>query len=171
MTLDTDTAYRAAEFVETFTGGAFWPLAPKAEHVSIILQFGAIAPTMPTSVQILCTQTNTAGEASPPVGQNIGFRFYTCTSGGPSVDTLSPPQIATTAGILQATLSKLGNSYLIIEIDSAEIDILGDSDELNQVYPFLQLVINNGPNATLASAVAVMSGYRQAYQGNLSATV
>ena len=36
MTLDTDTAYRAAEFVETFTGGAFWPLAPKAEHVSII---------------------------------------------------------------------------------------------------------------------------------------
>lgn len=34
--LPTDTRYRAATFIETYTGRAFWPLAPKPEHISII---------------------------------------------------------------------------------------------------------------------------------------
>ena len=34
--LPTDTAYKAAEFIQTYTGGAFYPLAPKVEDVNII---------------------------------------------------------------------------------------------------------------------------------------
>jgi hypothetical protein len=34
--LDTDTQYKAVNFIETYTGRAFWPLEPKVEDVSII---------------------------------------------------------------------------------------------------------------------------------------
>ena len=34
--LKTDTVYRAATFIETYTGRAFWPLAPKKEALSVI---------------------------------------------------------------------------------------------------------------------------------------
>jgi hypothetical protein len=34
--LPTDTAYRAAEFIETYTGRAFYPLNPRQEDISII---------------------------------------------------------------------------------------------------------------------------------------
>jgi uncharacterized protein len=34
--LDTDTNYRAATFIETYTGRAFWPLRPTKEALSII---------------------------------------------------------------------------------------------------------------------------------------
>jgi hypothetical protein len=34
--LDTDTKYEAAQFIETYTGRAFYPLAPNIEAVSII---------------------------------------------------------------------------------------------------------------------------------------
>lgn len=34
--LDTDTKYRAVDFIETYTGRPFWPLAPKASDVSVI---------------------------------------------------------------------------------------------------------------------------------------
>ena len=34
--LVTDTKYKAAEFIETYTGAAFYPLAPKVEDVTII---------------------------------------------------------------------------------------------------------------------------------------
>jgi hypothetical protein len=34
--LDTDTAYRAVSFIQTYTGRAFWPLKPAAEALSII---------------------------------------------------------------------------------------------------------------------------------------
>jgi hypothetical protein len=36
MTLETDTAYGAVDYVETYTGRAFWPGNPKVEDVSII---------------------------------------------------------------------------------------------------------------------------------------
>jgi uncharacterized protein len=34
--LDTDTGYRAATFIETYTGRPFWPLRPSKEAISII---------------------------------------------------------------------------------------------------------------------------------------
>jgi len=34
--LDTDTKYKAVDFIETYTGRPFWPLKPKPEDVSII---------------------------------------------------------------------------------------------------------------------------------------
>lgn len=36
MLLPTDTKYRAATFIETFTGRAFWPLMPTKEALSVI---------------------------------------------------------------------------------------------------------------------------------------
>src|ERR1700719_64369 len=35
-TLSTDTGYHAPEFIETYTGRAFYPLKPRIEDVSII---------------------------------------------------------------------------------------------------------------------------------------
>src|ERR1035437_402751 len=34
--LKTDTAYRAATFIETYTGRAFWPLEPTMDALSVI---------------------------------------------------------------------------------------------------------------------------------------
>lgn len=34
--LSTDTAYRAVDFIQTYTGRAFWPLKPQADALSII---------------------------------------------------------------------------------------------------------------------------------------
>lgn len=34
--LDTDTAYRAVSFIQTYTGRAFWPLKPTTEALSVI---------------------------------------------------------------------------------------------------------------------------------------
>jgi uncharacterized protein len=34
--LDTDTAYKAVNFIETYTGRAFFPLAPRVEDVTVI---------------------------------------------------------------------------------------------------------------------------------------
>src|ERR1035437_8998322 len=34
--LKTDTRYKAATFIETYTGRAFWPLAPTMDALSII---------------------------------------------------------------------------------------------------------------------------------------
>lgn len=139
----------------------------KSEHVSILIQIGAVAPTLPTSIQVLATSTGTAGQASPAVGTAIPFRYYLCSGVGSSADLLSPPLVATAAGIPQAQLDK-GVSFILIEIDSAEINFLGDSDGAD--FPYLNLVINNGPNATLMSAAAIMSGVRWQYQGGQSAT-
>ncbi len=58
----------------------------------------------------------------------------------------------------------MNNTFLIIELDSAELDFLGDSDGAD--FPYLQLVITNGAFPTIASAVAVLSGVRQQYQGH-----
>src|ERR1035437_7115321 len=34
--LKTDTKYKAATFIETYTGRAFWPLAPTADALAVI---------------------------------------------------------------------------------------------------------------------------------------
>lgn len=136
-----------------------------AAHVSIIVQFGAFGATLPTGLTLVANQTIAQSQTSPPGGTAIPFRYYLANlgTGGTANDQTSPPTYATAAGLLAAQLSKVNNTYLIIELDAAELDFLGDGDNLD--YPYLQLVIANGAFPTLASAVAIMSGVRQSYQG------
>jgi len=138
----------------------------KAEHVSMILQLGAITTTAPT-VTVVAYQTAAAAAAATG-GLAIPFRYYTCTSGGTTVDISSPPVIATSAGF---TVSKINNTYVIIEIDSAEIDFLpgtgtpSENDSDNQDYPYLTMNLSfAGGGSAYGSAVAIMSGVRWQYQ-------
>jgi hypothetical protein len=145
----------------------------KAEHVSIILQLGTIT-TAPV-VTVAAFQTAAAALANTG-GIAIPFRYYTCESGGTTIDISSPPVVATSSGF---TPSKINNSYAIIEIDSAEINFLpgtgtpSENDSNGSDYPFLTLVLTSGN--TYAAAVAVLSGVRWQYQSggaySLQATI
>lgn len=134
-------------------------------HVSIIVQFGTFGAAAPTSLTLVANQTFASATASPPGGTAIPFRYYLANdlAAGTLNDQTSPPIYATATGLLQAAITKVNNTFLVIELDAAELDFLGDSN--NQDYPVLQLVIANGAYPTLCSAVAIMSGVRQAYQG------
>jgi hypothetical protein len=136
-----------------------------SEHVSIIIQFGVFGATAPTSIQLVANASITQSLTSPPGGTAIPFRYYFANelAAGTLNDQLSPPVYAAAAGLLAAAISKLNNTFLVIELDSAELDFLGDSDKAD--FPYLQVVITNGAFPTLCSAVAIMSGVRQAYQG------
>ena len=144
------------------TGQAF--SMKNAEHVSIIIQIGAIGASMPTAILLnACTSAAGAGATAMP------FRYYILKNGGATTgDLLSPPVYATATGILQAVISKLADEYIIIEVDAAEIDYLGDGDGVD--YPYLQLQITDSGNNTYMSAVAILSGLRQSYQGGVTAT-
>lgn len=135
-----------------------------AAHVSICIQLGALGASLPTSIQLVANGSITGAQTSPPTGTAIPFRAYLNKGGGgTSADLLSPPTYYPAAGILAAALSPIKNQMIWIELDSAELDFLGDSD--NADYPYLQVVITNGAFPTMISAVAIMSGVRQAYQG------
>ena len=145
-----------------------------AEHCSIIISFGKVGAAMPTSIQVIANTTSASGSASPPGGTALPFRYYLSTNagaGGTSVDLLSPPVYATSAGLLQASMTLANNQYMVIEMDAAEITgngLLSDSDGAD--YPYIVVSIVNGAYNTFCSAVAVMSGVRQAYQGGVSIT-
>jgi len=142
-----------------------------AAHVSIVIQFGAFGAAVPTSVTLVANQSITQSTTSPPGGTAIPFRYYLANLAvaGTLNDQESPPVYATSAGVLAAVLSKVNNTYMTIELDAAEIDFLGDGNGLD--YPYLQVVIANGAYPTLCSAVAIMSGVRQAYQGQGNTSV
>jgi hypothetical protein len=142
-----------------------------AAHVSIIVQFGTFGAAVPTSLKLIASSSIVNSQVSPPTGTAIPFRYYLNKGGGgTSQDLVSPPVVAAAAGLLAAQLSLINNQFLTIELDSSELDFLGDSDSGD--YPYLQLVIANGAYPTLVSAVAILSGVRQAYQGGgITATV
>jgi hypothetical protein len=135
----------------------------KAEHVSIILQLGAITTAPVVTVQAFQTAAaalaNTGGIAMP-------FRYYASEGpGGTTTDISSPPIYGTSSGF---TPSKINNSYVIIEMDSAEIDFLpgtgtpSENDSDSQDYPFLTLLLTSG--SLYCSAVMIASGVRQQFQ-------
>src|SRR5882724_12064024 len=66
-----------------------------AEHVSIILTFGRIGANAPTAILLYASTTASNGNASPPNGSAIGFRYYQCTNASAGIDLSSPPVIAT----------------------------------------------------------------------------
>ena len=141
------------------TGQAF--NVGNCEHVSIQIQFGVFGAALPTAILVKgCTTAAGAGATAIP------FRYYLATSGGTSVDTTSPPVVATSAGILAAVLGKINATFVLIEIDSVELEqALGDG------YKYLQVSITDSGNVTYASISAILSGQRFAYQGGLTETV
>ena len=133
-----------------------------AEHVSIIIDFGVYGTALPTAI-LLSYGTATATVGTPVAGATaMGFRwYYTGATGGATKDVLSGPTVATATGILAAALTKSNIQMITIEVDAAE---LPDGN------PYLQLSVTDSGNTTYMSAVAVLSGRRQQYQANATAT-
>jgi hypothetical protein len=129
-------------------------------HVSILINVGALAAQLGALTINAC---QTEAGASPTA---IPFRYYKQTTAGAGNDTLSGPTVATAAGFTPANTP---NVMYTIELDSAELDSLGDGNGVD--YPYLQVAFANGANADYVSAVAVLSGLRLAYQGSPSQTV
>lgn len=142
-----------------------------AEHVSMLLQFGAIGAVAPTSITVKLLQS--AAASPPSAGQAIGFRYYVTSIPGLKNDLLSPPVYTTTTGI--TSLSAAANYVVVIELDAAEITggqgALGLSDSDGQDYPYVSVTIANAAGNTIQCAgVAVLSGVRQQFQGGVSVT-
>jgi hypothetical protein len=157
---------------QNISGGIYTPpfSMKNAEHVSIIVQFGAFGASAPTSLQLLLLQTVAQSPAS--VGVALPFRYYWESIPGLGNDLLSPPVYSTTAGL--TVFNKATNNYLIIELDAAEIYggqanlQLSDSDNLD--YPYISVAIANGSNAIQCAIVAILSGVRFQYQGGQTVT-
>jgi hypothetical protein len=158
-----------------------------AEHVSIIINFGAVPspPAAPTAITV-SQCTDAAGDGAVALAS---FRYYYTTShalsGGDvfnganqaqsNAPSVPPNWTASTAGITSASGSlptNVQNLVYVIEIDAAEletstVDVVGTITEL----PYLQVAITNGSNAIYASIVAVLTGLRYAYNVAASQTV
>ena len=143
----------------------------KAEHASIIITLGAIT-SLPTAIQVMAASTAAlaaSGSTAAGTWQPMPFRYYVNTTAGTSADLTSPPQMATAAAgipVTAAGLTATTNTFVIIEMDSAEIDYLGDSNGAD--YPYVFLVTTSG-NCYI-SAVAILSGVRWQYQGGQTVT-
>ena len=110
-----------------------------ADHVSIVLTLGV---TGAASTITLFESDDAAGTTETA----IAFDYYAEeTAAG---DTLGARTAATTSGF--ATSTNDGIIY-VIEVDAAQ---------LTEGYPYLVLKLSNPAVATLASAVAVLSGNR-----------
>ncbi len=143
-----------------------------AEHASIILSFGASA-ALPTSFILKQATTQAAGTNAA-----LGFRFYYQLTGGAGNDTLLGPFYAAATGITStlptgAALPAGGVASLmwIIEIDAAELEPIAAVVGTVTEYPYLELVIADSGNVTIASCVVILSGLRYAYKGSPTATV
>lgn len=119
-----------------------------AGHATIIVQIG-VSAAAPTAIVVKECTAATGGTATA-----IGFSYYAEETA--SGDTLTAKQTATSSGI---TPSANNNIFYVIELDASE---------LSDGYPWVEVSITNGTNSVIASAVAVLSGYR--YQGSANQT-
>lgn len=118
-------------------------------HVTIIVQIGvsAAAPT-----KIIINECNTiAGGAANAIAHAI---YIEETAAG---DTLGSRTEVLAAG---TTPSANDNIFYVIELDAAA---------LAEGFNFVQLSITDGGNATLASAIAILSGARYQEAGSRTA--
>ena len=161
-----------------------------ADHVSILVLFGSEGGSPPsqeiTGIQVNAC-TNSAGANATPIGvsgggSGQGFRYYYQLLSGAGNDILNgaaqklansvnPPNYTSGTSGITAFPTTMTNLVYIIEIDSAEVEILADSVGPNTEYPYLQVVISNGSNAAYACVVAILSGLRYAYNIGTSQTV
>lgn len=131
-----------------------------AAHVSILISVGALAAQLGAITLNACQAEAGTGATA------IGFRYYSQATAGAGNDVLGAPVVATASGF---TPPNTPNVLYVIELDSSELESLGDGDAVD--YPYLQLAFANGANADYVSVVAVLSGLRQAYQKNPTQTV
>lgn len=159
----------------------------QADHVSIIIAFGTEGGSPPTqeitSIQVNAC-TSAAGANATPIGVSggvagQGFRYYYQLLGGAGNDILNgaqqklansvnPPNYTSGAAGIVAFPTSMTNLVWIIEIDSAEVEILADVVGTITEYPYLQVVIGNGSNAAICTVLAILSGLRYAF--NIGAT-
>lgn len=133
------------------TGQAFY--MKRHKHVSIIIQLGAQAAAFTKILLNLCSSAAGAGATAIP------FNYYSQTTAGNSNDVLSALLTSTAAGV---TPTGNANTFYVIEMDANELEAasvgLGESGD----FAYLQLQLTNGANADFVSAVAVLSGARDA---------
>lgn len=128
-----------------------------AAKLSFILQLGVQAAAMTTvSVQ--------AGTATAAVGSNVAgaaaipFDVWKQETAGAANDVLGTVTSETTAGFTPSANSGI---FYVIEVDAAN---------LPAGSPYVQLVLTNGTNSVIASAVAILSGLRFAGESNPTVT-
>ncbi len=123
-------------------------------HASIIVQIGVSAAAA-TSIILVSSTAVTAGTTT-----QLPFRYYSQTTAGKSNDVVTGPTIAVAAtGI--ATPTAADGVFYVIELDAAE---------LPDGQPYLQLQVTCAASGFLLSAVAILSGARNAYQGSATIT-
>jgi hypothetical protein len=124
-------------------------------HASILLQIGVSAAAF-TKI-IVQYGTATAAVGSDVAGNTaMPFSIYKQETAGAANDILGARTAVTSAGYTPAATDGI---FYVIEIDARE---LPDGD------PYVQLVLTNGSNSVIASAVAVLSGAR--FSGSSQAT-
>lgn len=118
-------------------------------HATIIVQVGVSAAAFTKIILNECSGFDGADATAIP------FAIYKEeTAGG---DTLGSRVTAESSGVAPASEDKI---FYVIELDAAE---------LSEGHPFVQLVLTNGANSVIASAVAILTGSR--FAGDQSPTV
>lgn len=115
------------------------------QHASILLAIGVSAAAFTSIVLNACT------DASGDNPTAIPFNVYKQETAGASHDQLGARTAVTSAGFAPSAN------------DGIFYDIEIDANELPDGSPYVQMVLANGSNSVIASAIAVLSGAR--YEG------
>jgi len=127
------------------------------QHATIIISVGVSAAAW-TSIIVQ------AGSATAAIGSDVAnnvtipFRLYKQETNGADKDVLDAGTNLAATG--DTTVSANDNIFYVIEIDS---------QELPDGKPYVQLLLANGANSVIASAIAILSGGR--FQHRQSETV
>ena len=112
-----------------------------------------------------------------------GFRYYYQTKGGAGNDVFDgnqqalsntvgpgPNWTSAAAGITTLPVPSSGTAIaVVIEMDSAEVEIITQTVGASTEYPYIQTVVS-GAQANPLSVVYVFSGLRYAYKGGQTFT-
>ena len=120
----------------------------KYQHATIILQVGVSAAAW-TAI-LLQNGTATAAIGSDVTGNvAMGFSYYEQVTAGADHDVLSVRKSVAATGITAPSAND--GIFYVIEVDGSE---------LPDGSPYVQLLLTNGSNSVIASAVAILSGAR-----------
>ena len=132
-----------------------------ASHATILLQVGVSAAAL-TGVTVQ------AGSATAATGTNVAnataipFSLFKQETAGAGNDVLGGITAVAATGFVPSANDDI---FYAIEIDAADLP------QVNyEPLDYLQLVIANGANSVIASAVAILSGLRYAGESNPTAT-
>jgi hypothetical protein len=123
------------------------------KHASIIIQIGVSAAAFTKILLNLCSDASGTGPTAIP------FFLYKQETAGASNDVLSTRTAVTSAGYTPAATDGI---FYVIEIDANELEASGVGIGECGVDAYLQLQLTNTANSVIASAVAVLTGARDA---------